>query len=60
VAQEDWPIAKENISFHGVLAHAKGDRVPPDNVKANGWESLVVKPDTKAAEKAAADAAESV
>lgn len=49
-------IAKEKIYVGGFLAHNVGDEVPEENVKANGWEKLVVSPGTKAAEAATADA----
>lgn len=48
----DYVIAKEQLFVDGVLAHNIGDRVPADNVKRNGWDELVAKPGTKAAEKA--------
>ena len=55
----DFYIAKEDIPFgdRGAYAHRKGDRVPADNVKANGWEDLVASPASKAGQLAAADAA---
>jgi hypothetical protein len=41
----DW-VAKQHIYAgdpgRGVIAHAKGDRVSAERVKANGWEDQVV------------------
>lgn len=48
----DVYIAKEPIYFDGVLAHDTGHEVPAENVKAQGWEDLVVRPGTKTAAKA--------
>jgi hypothetical protein len=53
VAKEpDFYIAKDVITFDGGRAHNPGDPVPAENVKRNGWEDLVVRPGTKAAEQA--------
>lgn len=45
-------IAKQPIYFDGVLAHDTGHEVPAENVKAHGWDDLVAKQGTKAAEHA--------
>lgn len=45
-------IAKEKIYVDGVLAHDVGHEVPAENVKLHGWQDLVARPETKAAEKA--------
>lgn len=49
----DHKIATKNLYFGTALAHAPGDEVPADNVKANGWEDGVTNPGTKAAKEAA-------
>lgn len=41
-----------------VKAHNKGEVVPDDNVKRNGWTKLVAREGTDAAEEVATDAAE--
>lgn len=52
-------IATQDIAIApGVFAHRVGEVVPAENVKANGWESLVARAGTKAADKAV-DAAQS-
>lgn len=38
-------IAKEPITFNGVLAYNPGDPVPADNVERHGWDDLVIKAD---------------
>lgn len=50
-------VATEPINVGGFRAHNAGDEVPAANVKANGWEALVARPETKAAEGAQGDAA---
>lgn len=52
----DWPVATDTLIFDGVIAHNPGDRVPPSNVERNGWQDSVAKANTKAAEKAIAEA----
>lgn len=51
----DFYVAREDIPFGSVFAHRRGDSVPADNVKANGWEDLVVGPNTKAAHEIKAE-----
>lgn len=51
-------IAKEDIFFGTARAHNAGDVVPAENVKANGWEHLVVTEGTKAAKEARESAGE--
>lgn len=53
----DWPVATKTLLFDGVIAHNPGDRVPPANVEANGWQESVAKPDSSAADFAEAVAA---
>ena len=44
-------VAKQHIYAgdpgRGVIAHAKGDRVSAERVKANGWEDHVVGANTR-------------
>ena len=42
-------IATQEIFVGTARAHNVGDEVPAENVKANGWEDLVVGSDTKTA-----------
>ena len=51
----DVRIAKAEIFFDGARAHMPGDEVPAENVKAHGWEDLVVGPDTKTAAQLKSD-----
>ncbi|MGI8682071.1 MAG: hypothetical protein ACR2JO_08070 [Mycobacteriales bacterium] len=46
-------IAKEPIFIGRARAHNTGDVVPASNVKRNGWEDLVAKQGTKAADAVA-------
>lgn len=50
-------IATEPIEVGGFRAHNVGDEVLAANVKANGWEAKVARPETKAATAATDDAA---
>jgi hypothetical protein len=52
VAEPDYYTATENLYVGWALAHAAGDSVPAENVKANGWEDKVARKATKAAEAA--------
>jgi hypothetical protein len=45
-------IATAPIFVGTALAHAVGDEVPDENVKANGWEDSVSRAGTKAADEA--------
>lgn len=45
-------VAVQDIYVGGACAHRAGDVVPAENVKANGWEALVARRGTKAAEAA--------
>ena len=45
-------IATKPIFVGTALAHAVGDEVPAENVKANGWEDSVSRADSKAAKEA--------
>lgn len=47
-----FKVATENLYVGTALAHAKGDRVPAENVEPNGWGDSVVGEDTKAAAEA--------
>jgi len=57
----EFLVATSDIPFgdpgRGVYAHRAGDRVPAENVKANGWEDYVASPTSAAGKKAAATAA---
>lgn len=46
-------VATVPLYVDGVLAHAPGDFVPPENVERNGWADGVAKEGTKAADTAA-------
>lgn len=54
-------VATSDIPFgdpgRGVFAFRAGQSVPADLVKANGWESYVASPSSKAAQQATAQAA---
>lgn len=52
-ATEDIYVAR------GVRAHVKGDAVPAENVKANGWEDLVEKPKAESSSPASKGSAAS-
>ena len=47
-------IATKPIFVGTALAHAVGDVVPDENVKANGWEDSVSREDSQAAKDAVA------
>lgn len=57
----DFHIAVSDVPFgdpgRGVYAFRAGQSVPAELVKANGWESYVASPNSKAAQQATAAAA---
>lgn len=46
-------IATADIYVGTALAHAAGDTVPAENVDLNGWQDLVAREGTKAADEVA-------
>lgn len=49
---DSYKIATQQLFIGYALAHNPGDRVPAENVKANGWEDGVANEGTKAANEA--------